>query len=101
MYKDKRERLSALFFMYKKRDYVILYWISGCSSHRRNRFIKKKAAEKRHTHKEVILSTQGGIAERLCRSAFSFPFNGLFVLTLFQFPDKVPDNFNLLSVVSA
>ena len=44
---------------------------------------------------------QGGIVKRLCRSAFSLSWGGLLVLVLFQFPDKVPDNFNLLSAVSA
>ena len=47
------------------------------------------------------LILQGGIVERLCRSAFSLPFNGLLVLVLFQFPDKVPHNLYLLSAVSA
>jgi len=32
---------------------------------------------------------------------FSFPFNGLFVLVLFQFPGKVPNNLYLLSAVAA
>lgn len=54
-----------------------------------------------HTYKEAISISQGGIVKKLCRSAFSLSFNGLFVLALFQFPDKVPDNFNLLSAVSA
>ena len=58
-------------------------------------------ARKRRTHKEVNLILQGGIVERLCRSAFSLPFNGLLVLVLFQFPDKVPHNLYLLSAVSA
>ena len=63
---------------------------------------KRRAVRgKAHAHKEVIVLPQGGIAKRLCRSAFSLPFNGLLVLVLFQFPDKVPDNFNLLSAVSA
>ena len=54
-----------------------------------------------HTYKEAISISQGGIVKRLCRSAFSLPSNRLLVLVLFQFPDKVPDNFNLLSAVSA
>ena len=33
-------------------------------------------SKKAHTHKEVILLPQGGIVKRLCRSAFSLPFNG-------------------------
>ena len=66
--------------------------------------LKRRKKEPRpgnaHTYKEVISISQGGIVKRLCRSAFSLSFNGLFIIALFQFSYKVPDNFNLLSSVS-
>lgn len=37
----------------------------------------------------------------LCCPAFSFSFNGLRVLVLFQFPDEVPDNLDFLPPVAA
>ena len=65
------------------------------------RNIKDGCAQKVHTHKEVNSILQSGIVERLCRSAFSLPFNGLLILVLFQFSDKVPYNLYLLSAVAA
>ena len=52
-------------------------------------------------HKEVIELSQGGMAEKSCRPAFSLPFHGLIVARQVDFSDEVPDQFNLLPAVSA
>lgn len=41
------------------------------------------------------------MAERSCRPAFSLPFHSLIVARQVDFSNKVPDQFNLLSVVVA
>lgn len=63
--------------------------------------MKKRLAEKAHAHKEVIELSQGGMAERSCRPAFSLPFHSLIVAQQVDFSDEVPDQFNLLSAVAA
>ena len=47
-----------------------------------NHVIKKGVKTKVRPHKEVISLSHGGIVERLCRLAFSLPFNGLFIFVL-------------------
>ncbi len=44
---------------------------------------------------------QDGIIERLCRLAFSLPFNGLCIVVLFQLTDEVSNNLYLLPTMSA
>ena len=41
------------------------------------------------------------MAERSCRPAFSLPFHGLIVARQVDFPNEVPDQFNLLPAVAA
>ena len=55
----------------------------------------------RNTHREVKSYLQGGIVERLCRLAFSLPFNGLPIIVLLQLPDEVPNDLDFLSAASA
>ena len=56
---------------------------------------------KARPHKEVIELSQGGMAERSCRPAFSLPFHGLIDIWQVDFSDEVPDQFNLLPAVAA
>ena len=53
-----------------------------------------------HPYKEVMYLA-GQHSNLLCCPDFSFSFNGLLVLVLLQFPDKVPNNLDFLPPVAA
>ena len=45
--------------------------------------------------------SQGGMAERSCRPAFSLPFHGLIVARQVDFSNEVPDQFDFLPAMAA